>query len=223
MIASATTNRWCLFSLPTARQGYDTGGYEADAMLSPLSRDDAQEIFDAVAAKGDEIAFHILAEGCECRAQLMIEHMQTQGIEPGRVWVLAVDRPLAFPNPRKTRQFFKWHNHVAPTVSVEGVEHGVLVIDPSTQAGPVAPRDWAASMSARAILVASQGLSQTQILSEQAARALRGEDLDAVLFILKLGEPPIPERGGSGFRIGPDPAVGPSAFARSEMHRLLDN
>jgi hypothetical protein len=190
-------------------------------MAVPLAREEAQNLFEAMAAKRDEIAFDNLAEGCECRAQLMIEHFLAMGIDPGRAWALAVDRPLAFPNPANPRQTFKWHNHTAPTVCVESVEHGVLVIDPSTQTSPVTAVEWMASMRARAIEVSNRGMSQTGVLQMQSARALRGEGLDAVLFLLELGEPPIPERGGSGFRIGPDPPAGPSTFARTEMRRLL--
>lgn len=190
-------------------------------MSGALTRDEAQKVFEAMAARGDVIAFRNLAEGCECRAQLMIEHLQATGIDPGRAWALAVDHPLAFPNPANPRQSFKWGNHVAPAVAVEGVEYGVLVIDPSTQTGPVLMREWAVSMRARAIEVSQRGLSQAEIMQSQSARALQGHGLDAVLFSLRLGEPPIPERGGSGFRIGPDPSAGVSAFARSEMRRLL--
>ena len=55
-------------------------------MSEPITQDEAQKVFAAMAAKGDEIAFHILAEGCECRAQLMIENILTMGISPGRAW-----------------------------------------------------------------------------------------------------------------------------------------
>jgi hypothetical protein len=143
------------------------------------------------------------------------------GIEPGRIWAVAVDRPLAFPKPDNPSKSFKWNNHVAPSVMVEGVELSVLVIDPSTQTGPVALTHWAASMGARVIEVSDRGLSQADILSRQSARALRGQGLDAVLFNLRLGEPPIPEKGGSGFCIGADPAAELSRFARAVMQRLL--
>jgi hypothetical protein len=187
-----------------------------------LTPEEAQAVFDAMAAKGDRIAFRYLAEGCECRAQLMIEEVQALGIEPGRAWALAVGRQLAVPHPTIPKQTYKWLNHVAPTVAVEGVEHSVLVIDPSLSAtGPLSLGEWAGVMRARAIEVSEVGLSQAEILSRQAARALQGEDLDAMLFKLKLGEPPILEVGGSGFRIAPDPPEGISAFARKEMQILL--
>jgi len=67
----------------------------ADVEPRPLTDREAQEVFDAVAAREDEIAFRYLREGCECRAQLMIEYMVQRGIDPGRAWALAVGRDLA--------------------------------------------------------------------------------------------------------------------------------
>jgi hypothetical protein len=63
-------------------------------MAALLTPDEVQQVFEAMAARGDEIAFGNLTEGCECRAQLMIEHLGAMGVEPGRAWALAVDRPL---------------------------------------------------------------------------------------------------------------------------------
>jgi hypothetical protein len=188
---------------------------------APLTGEQAHGLFDALAAKGHEIAFRVRAEGCECRAQLMIEHLQALGIEPRRAWVLAMDRPLVFPDPANPRQFYNWHNHVAPTVAVEDVAYGVLVLDPSTQTGPAVLTDWTRSMGPRQIEVSSRGLSLAEIQQLRAERGLSGQGLDAIVFHLKLGEPPIPDQGGSGFRFGPDPEEGPSAFARATMQRLL--
>lgn len=179
------------------------------------------DIFAALAAKGDEIAFRYLFEGCECRAQLMIEYLEVMGISPGRAWAAAVGRDLAFPHPTQPRATIKWRNHTAPTVPLEGIEHGVLVIDPATQTGPVTLKEWAASMRARSIEVSQVPLTQAEILARQTARALRGEDFDAVIFNLARGQAPIPEVGGSGFRLAPDPAEGVSAFAHAEIRRLL--
>jgi hypothetical protein len=61
-------------------------------MNQPLTPQQAQEGFAAVAARGDEIAFRCLAEGCECRAQLTVEQLQVLGLQPGRAWALAVSR-----------------------------------------------------------------------------------------------------------------------------------
>jgi hypothetical protein len=187
-------------------------------MERQLTREEAEEAFRAVAALRDRIAFGYLVEGCECRAQLMIEHLQGLGLEPGRAWAVSVGRPLSFPFPKDPRRSYKWRNHVAPTLRVTEVEHGVLVIDPSlTAAGPLTVSEWAAALRVRSVEVSEVALSQQEILARQAARALQGQELDAVLFSLRLGEAPIPEVGGSGFALAPDPPEGVSALA----HRLM--
>ena len=40
-------------------------------------------------------------------------------------------------------------------------------------------------------------------------------------FYLRLGVPPLPELGGSGFRIGPDPSEGVSGYSREMMKVYL--
>src|SRR6266511_1383322 len=107
-------------------------------MKKPLTPEEAQEVFRAIAARGNEIAFRWLREGCECRAQLMIESLQAMGLEPGRAWAVSVGRRLSFPHPTSPDRSYKWENHVAPTLTVEEAEPGTLVIDPSiSPAGPL--------------------------------------------------------------------------------------
>jgi len=191
-------------------------------MNQPLTREQAQKVFEAIASRGDKIAFRWLREGCECRAQLMIERLQAMGLEPGRAWVVAVGRRPSFPHPTQPKQSYYWENHVAPTVTVEGVGRGVLVIDPSiSPTGPLTLTEWAGKLRVKSFEVSDVGLSQTEILSRQTERGLRGEDLDALVFNLRLGEAPIPERGGTGFCIGPDPTEGISTFAHEEMRKFL--
>jgi hypothetical protein len=154
----------------------------------------------------------------------MIEYIQALGFQPGRAWAVYVGRLLTVPHPYNPGEFYKWKNHVAPTVSVQGMEYGVLVIDPSlSRTGPLTLTEWAAAMRARSIEVSNVGLSQAEILSRQTARALQGRDLDALVFSLKLGEPPIAEAGGTGFRIDRDPPEGVSTFARKQMKIYLAN
>jgi Glutaminase len=193
-----------------------------DTQPRPLTLAEAKEVFSAVAARGEHIAFRYLFEGCECRAQLMMEFMETKGIDPGRAWILTVGRDLAIKHPNQPRATIKWRNHTAPTVAVDGVEHGVLVIDPSTQTKPATIREWALSMRAKAIVVSGVPLSQAEILSRQSAQALRSDELDGIVFTLPRGQAPIPEVGGSGFRIALDPPEGVSAFAHRVMERLLE-
>jgi hypothetical protein len=193
-------------------------------MEEPLTPEQAQAAFEAMAARGAEIAFRWLREGCECRAQLMIEHLQALGLHPGRAWALSVGRHLRAPHPDNPKDQYAWRNHIAPTLPVARVEYGVLVIDPSlSRTGPFTLTAWAAAMNARSIEVSQVGLSQAEILNRHAARALRGQELDAMLFVLSLGEPPIPELGGSGYRIGPDPPEGVRAHAHDRMVDFLDD
>src|SRR4051812_44519405 len=103
-------------------------------MESALTPAQALDVFHAVAARVEEIAFRWLEEGCECRAQLMVEQLQDMGLAPGRAWVLAVGRPLIFRRPSLPERVYRWGNHVAPTVPVDGVEYGKLVINPSLSA-----------------------------------------------------------------------------------------
>jgi hypothetical protein len=191
-------------------------------MERKLTRKEAEEAFYAVAALREQIAFGWLREGCECRAQLMIEHLQGMGLEPGRVWAISVGRMLTFPHPKVAGQTFKWGNHVAPVLAVEGPERGILVIDPAlSQTGPLTLSEWMQTMKVKSAHVTDSGLSEAEILTLQSERVLQGEELDAVVFILKLGEPPLVNRGGSGFCIGPDPAMGIGRFARETMRDFL--
>ena len=81
--------------------------------------------------------------------------------------------------------------------------------------------EWAGAMRARVIEVSEVPLTQTQIMDVQTARVLRGAlPIDAVVFSLGRGWAPLPDVGGSGFRIGADPPQGVSAFAHEEMQRL---
>src|SRR5438270_498922 len=121
-------------------------------MDEPLTPEQARAIFDAMAALEDELCFSYLDEGCECRAELMIRRMQAMGYTPGRAWALAVGRKLCYPQPENPGRFYKWYNHVAPTLPVQGAEQGVLVVDPSVAPqGPVTLTEWAAALRALSI------------------------------------------------------------------------
>ncbi len=190
----------------------------------PLTIEEAQDVFERMAARSDLIAFLYVRAGCESRAQLMIEQMELLGINPGRAWVLAVGQDLVIADPLNPRGRLRWNNHVAPLVAVAGVPHGVLVIDPSlSRVGPMTLLEWAAAMRARAIEISHVPLTQAQILQVQADRVTGGgQPLDAVLFTLPRGEAPLPDVGGSGFRIGPDPPEGVSVFSHQQQKKYLE-
>jgi hypothetical protein len=79
------------------------------------------------------------------------------------------------------------------------------------------------AMSVRSAHVIDTGLSEAEVLTIQRDYVLHGHELDAVVFNLRLGQPPLTNLGGSGFHIGPDPAVGVSIFAREQMQEFLDS
>jgi len=49
-----------------------------------------------------------------------------------------------------------------------------------------------------------------------------GQPLDAILFSLQRGQAPLPDVGGSGFRIGIDPPEGVSVFAHQQQQKYLE-
>jgi len=79
-----------------------------------------------------------------------------------------------------------------------------------------------AAMRVSAFEVAWAGLSQTEILNRQTTLVLQEKALDAMVFCLELNQPPIPEVGGTGFCIGPDPPEGASDYSRKMMKTFLD-
>jgi hypothetical protein len=80
-----------------------------------------------------------------------------------------------------------WAWHVAPSVPVATEDGGVeaMVIDPSLFDAPVTVETW---------------------------KAVQG-DPDAKIIRTRLGEPPIPSRGGTGYWPAPDPPMGTEVHA----------
>lgn len=209
-------------STPHNRPGFIKS--PADTAPRPLTAAEAQDVFQALAAKTNEIAFQFVRAGCESRAQLMIEFMETMGVNPGRAWALSVGRDLVIADPLHPRGKITWNNHVAPTVAVADAPTGVLVIDPSlSRAGPMTLVEWAAAMRARSIVISEVPLTQAQILDLQTAHVTGGgQPLDAILFALARDQAPLPDVGGSGFRIGADPPEGVTHFAHQQQNKYLE-
>jgi hypothetical protein len=209
---------------PSKRSGPGYIKKSEDAEPRPLSAAEAQEVFESMAARGNQIAFRYVRAGCESRAQLMIEHMEQMGIDPGRAWGLSVGRELVIAVPLYPRGKLTWNNHVAPAVAVAGVPHGVLVIDPAlSTTGPMTLPEWASAMRARSIKISEKPLTQAQIMDLQTRRVTGGgQPLDAILFSLARSEAPLPNVGGSGFRIGADPPEGVSVFAHQQQQKYLE-
>lgn len=193
-----------------------------DAEPRLLTQAEAEAVFGALAAKGDEISFGYLRAGCESRAHVMMEHMEAMGIDPGRATILTAGRQLAIPDPLNKGKFLPWNNHTAPLVAVEGQPHGLLVIDPAlSKTGPMTITEWAGAMRARRLHVSETPLSVAEMSELQTAAGIRGQPIDSFVFLLARGEAPVPELGGSGFRLAADPPNGVSAFAREQMRHYL--
>jgi uncharacterized Zn-binding protein involved in type VI secretion len=109
----------------------------------PLTPEQAQQLFDIMAAQGD-IAFGYPVDGCYARAEIMAGRMQQLGVDPSKAWSFA--RPGQALSVRTGTQWgtVNWGYHVAPSVPVlgaGGIEQ--MVIDPSMFRQPVSVADWA--------------------------------------------------------------------------------
>jgi hypothetical protein len=194
----------------------------ADAEPRPLTPAEAEAVFAAMAARADQIAFGYVKAGCESRAQVMFEHLETMGVNAGRATILTGGKQLAVADPLNPGRFLQWNNHTAPFVAVGGHPDGLLVIDPSlSEAGPVTITEWAGVMRARVLHVSDVPLSVSRMGELQTTAGIQGRPIDAFVFLLERGIAPVPERGGSGFRLAADPSNGVSAFAHEQMRHYL--
>jgi hypothetical protein len=162
----------------------------ADPAVITLER--AVALFTELAARKD-IAFRFLRDGCYARAHLMAFHLKRSGVEPRKVWTFAsnfMHDPLWVNVPGESGGRIVWKYHVALVISARLPDGEVrdLVLDPSIFDHPVTVDEW----------------SQAQ------------HDTPEVRYTAP-GEPPFPERGGSGYWPAPDPLEGPDEHARSIM------
>lgn len=150
----------------------------------PLSLADAQTLFDLMAAQPD-IAFAYPPDGCYARAHIMVQRMQAMGVTPsGKAWTFAPPgHALHAQTDNDPDGYVEWGYHVAPTVQVRNPDGtvGDRVIDPSLFDRPVTPQEWAR---------VQQPTTTTT---------------PPTLVQTRLGQPPIPSAGGTGYWPGPDP------------------
>ncbi len=163
---------------------------------SAISQERAQEVFADLASQR-EIVFGYLDDGCHARAHLMVRRLLGLGLVPRKVWTIArgpEDRLWVNPQGRPGA-VIAWDFHLAPTLAVEEAGGAVreLVFDPALFGGPVAIEAWADAQ-------------------HDTPRVIR----------TALGEPPVPEWGGSGYWPLPDPERGIDNHARAEMERAKD-
>ena len=163
-----------------------------------LTMKEAEELFEYLAEQ-DDIAFGYPVDGCYSRAHIMAQRMKELGIPEdiiGKVWTFSTDRPLRVDTNNHPEGFVEWVYHVAPTIEVTDENGNVvdITIDPSIETGPVTTDEW--------VDTSANGGNPEVVTTE-------------------LGEPPIPEWGGSGYWPGPDPANGPDAAAEETMEEYL--
>jgi hypothetical protein len=82
--------------------------------------------------------------------------------------------------------------------------------------------EWAGAMRARELHVSETPLSIAQMSDLQTSAGIGGQAIDSFVFLLERGKAPIPELGGSGFRLAEDPPNGVSVFAHEQMEYYLN-
>jgi hypothetical protein len=112
----------------------------------PMAPAKAQEYFDRFKSQ-DRIPFDYPVDCCYSRAEAMADQIAADGYSVGKVWNYA----SGYPRPTLTYYSDKvptgeghWVYHVAPIVPVQQPDGSVqmMVIDPSTQSGPVTIEQW---------------------------------------------------------------------------------
>lgn len=163
-----------------------------------VTMEEAEALFKYLAEQED-IAFAFPIDGCYARAHLMVQKMKELGIPEdsiGKVWTFATDKSLRVDTNHDPNGYVTWGWHVAPTLEVTD-ENGNIVemtIDPSIESGPVTNDEWVAT--------SANGGNPHVVTTE-------------------LGEPPIPEYGGSGYRPTQDPPEGVDEHAEATMEDYL--
>jgi uncharacterized Zn-binding protein involved in type VI secretion len=175
---------------PTVLIG-DTSNVKLGA--EPLSPDLADAVFTAMTQQSD-IAFKYPTDGCYARAHLMAQRMELMGLTPKKVWSFASDYadPLWVNTPNHPAGKVSWGYHVAPTIPIRGTDGKVqdMVVDPSMFNQPATIDEWRNAQHDKPTII------QT-----------------------KLGEPPIPQNGGSGYWPSQDPIEGKDKHAYKTMKK----
>ena len=156
-----------------------------------IEPDRAVAIFAEFAA-ADDLALRFPADGCYARTHVMVRRLLDQGLTPSKVWAFAagVTDLLWTETPDHPDGRVEWGYHVAPVLMVRGEDGGSreMAFDPVLFDRPVPVEEW------------RNALHDTPTLVRTAP-----------------GEPPFPERGGSGYWPGPDPLEGPEVHARETL------
>lgn len=116
---------------------------QSPAKALPLS--EAMDVFDWLADMQD-IAFNYQKNGCAARAHIMCQRLIARGMPAFKAWGFEENALLEMTGP--DGRTFQWNYHVAAAlpVRISDTRGGYAVLDPSIFDGPVALRDWAATI-----------------------------------------------------------------------------
>ena len=166
---------------------------EAALEQTEVSPAQAQRIYTVMAGltftntRGQQVGvpYHYPVDGCYARAQMMSQVLTAAGFANERVFATStMPGGLQIPNqfsedqPGGRPPVTSWFYHVAPIINMRGPA-GVtqVVIDPSTQPGPVPIDAWLAAMGTPAN--AFQRMTHDQLMQHLAdARARGGPNVD---------------------------------------------
>src|SRR5207248_5547045 len=159
----------------------------SDGMATPRSPDaieaDRAAVIFAEFTADEGLALRFPADGCYARTHVMVQRLLEKGLTPLKVWAFAASAAdlLWIEAPLHPDGRVQWTYHVAPVLTVRGPTGDAqeIVFDPLLFDRPIAVEEWRAA------------LHDTPTLVRTA-----------------LGEPPRPERGGTGYWPGPDPLEG---------------
>jgi hypothetical protein len=139
-------------------------------------------------AVAEDLALRYPADGCYARTHLMIRQLLAQGLTPSKVWAFAASAAdlLWTDTADHPDGRARWGYHVAPILMVRGSEGAAqeMVFDPLLLDRLASVEEWLAAL-------------------HDTPKVVR----------TRLGEPPIPARGGSGYWPGADPPEGPDVHA----------
>lgn len=111
----------------------------------PISPQQAQVVFDIMAAQGD-IAFGYPIDGCYARAEMMAERMIQLGLDPSKAWTFAPKGGVLTAHSPPDFPVVTWGYHVATTLDVQSAAGPTpMVFDPSLFSQPVSMAAWKAA------------------------------------------------------------------------------
>lgn len=162
----------------------------------PVDAERAAALLAEFAASA-ELALRFPADGCYARTHVMVQRLLHRALTPSKVWAFAASDTdlLWIESPGHSNRRVEWLYHVAPALPVRNADGDSqeMVLDPVLFDRPVSIEEWLSAL-------------HDTPTSVQTA----------------IGEPPLPERGGSGYWPSSDPLEGPDVHASATLEDYRD-